>query len=71
MLVVGDREVEQRSVTVRSRGSKETEPLPLAEAVAQDRPAMQPAGRSPLRLSSGRKFGYTADLHKEEATLPT
>ncbi len=27
MLVVGDREVEQRSVTVRSRGSKETQPL--------------------------------------------
>jgi threonyl-tRNA synthetase len=35
MLVVGDREVEQRSVTVRSRGSKETEPLLLAEAVAK------------------------------------
>jgi threonyl-tRNA synthetase len=33
MLVVGDREVEQRSVTVRSRGSKEIEPLALTEAV--------------------------------------
>jgi threonyl-tRNA synthetase len=33
MLVVGDREVEQRSVTVRSRGSKETESLALTEAV--------------------------------------
>ncbi len=33
MLVVGDREVEQRTVTVRSRGSKDTEPLLLSEAV--------------------------------------
>jgi threonyl-tRNA synthetase len=33
MLVVGDREVEQATVTVRSRGSKETETLPLPVAV--------------------------------------
>ena len=33
MLVVGDRELEQRTVTVRTRGSGETHPLPLAEAV--------------------------------------
>jgi threonyl-tRNA synthetase len=33
MLVVGDREVEHRTVTVRTRGSKETQPLMLAEAV--------------------------------------
>jgi threonyl-tRNA synthetase len=33
MLVVGDREVEQRSVTLRSRGSSDTQPLALAEAV--------------------------------------
>jgi threonyl-tRNA synthetase len=33
MLVVGDREVEQGTVTVRTRGSKETRPLALAEAV--------------------------------------
>jgi threonyl-tRNA synthetase len=33
MLVVGDREVEQRSVTLRARGSKDTQPLDLAEAV--------------------------------------
>jgi threonyl-tRNA synthetase len=32
MLVVGDREVEQRSVTLRSRGSKETRSLGLVEA---------------------------------------
>jgi threonyl-tRNA synthetase len=32
MLVVGDREVEQRTVTVRSRGSKDTESSALAEA---------------------------------------
>jgi threonyl-tRNA synthetase len=34
MLVVGDREVEQRSVTLRSRGSKDTKPLALAPATA-------------------------------------
>jgi threonyl-tRNA synthetase len=34
MLVVGDREVEQRTVTLRSRGSKDTQPLALAEAVS-------------------------------------
>jgi len=34
MLVVGDREVEQRSVTLRTRGSKETRSYALAEAVA-------------------------------------
>jgi threonyl-tRNA synthetase len=34
MLVVGDREVEQRTVTVRTRGSKDTESLALADAVA-------------------------------------
>jgi threonyl-tRNA synthetase len=34
MLVVGDREVEQSSVTVRLRGSKDTRPLPLADAVS-------------------------------------
>ena len=32
MLVVGDREVEQRSVTLRSRGNKETRSLGLVEA---------------------------------------
>jgi threonyl-tRNA synthetase len=32
MLVVGDREVEHGTVTVRVRGSKDTESLPLAEA---------------------------------------
>ncbi|MBN1320463.1 MAG: threonine--tRNA ligase [Thermoleophilia bacterium] len=35
MLVVGDREIEQRSVTLRSRGSKDTRPLDLVEAVAE------------------------------------
>jgi len=34
MLVVGDREVEQRSVTVRARGSKDSRPFELTEAVA-------------------------------------
>jgi threonyl-tRNA synthetase len=34
MLVVGDREVEQRSVTVRTRGSKDTESAALTEAAA-------------------------------------
>jgi len=34
MLVVGDREVEQRSVTLRTRGSKDTRPLGLSEAAA-------------------------------------
>jgi len=34
MLVVGDREVEQRSATLRTRGSKDTQPLALAEAVS-------------------------------------
>jgi len=34
MLVVGDREVEQRSVTLRTRGSKDTRPLGLSEATA-------------------------------------
>jgi threonyl-tRNA synthetase len=33
MLVVGDREVEQRSVSVRTRGSKDTESSTLAETV--------------------------------------
>ena len=32
MLVVGDREVEQGTVTVRTRGSKDTQTLSLAEA---------------------------------------
>jgi threonyl-tRNA synthetase len=35
MLVVGDREVEQRSATVRTRGSKSMETLSLREAVAK------------------------------------
>jgi len=35
LLVVGDREVEQRTATVRTRGSKETAALALADAVAQ------------------------------------
>jgi threonyl-tRNA synthetase len=35
MLVVGDREVEQGSVAVRARGSKETPSSPLAEAATQ------------------------------------
>jgi threonyl-tRNA synthetase len=34
MLVVGDREVDQGTVTLRTRGSKDTLPLGLAEAVA-------------------------------------
>jgi threonyl-tRNA synthetase len=34
MLVVGDREVEQRTVTLRTRGSKDTTPLGLVEATA-------------------------------------
>lgn len=34
LLVVGDREVENRTVTVRARGSKETTPLSLEEAAA-------------------------------------
>ncbi len=34
MLVVGDREVEQRTVTLRSRGSKETQCLGVSEATA-------------------------------------
>ena len=34
MLVVGDREVEQCSITLRARGSKDTKPLALAEAVS-------------------------------------
>jgi len=32
MLVVGDREVEQGTVTIRTRGSKDTETLALAQA---------------------------------------
>jgi threonyl-tRNA synthetase len=48
MLVVGDRELEQGSVTLRVRGSKETQPLALAEAavtLAQEAspPAVLPA----------------------------
>lgn len=35
MLVVGDREIEQRGVTLRVRGSKDTRPLGLTEAVAE------------------------------------
>ena len=34
MLVVGDREVEQADVTLRTRGSKDTQSLALDEAVA-------------------------------------
>ncbi|MFH0915887.1 MAG: threonine--tRNA ligase [bacterium] len=34
MLVVGDREVDQCSITLRARGSKNTQPLALAEAVS-------------------------------------
>jgi threonyl-tRNA synthetase len=34
MLVVGDREVEQRTATVRARGSKDTRALAVAEVVA-------------------------------------
>jgi threonyl-tRNA synthetase len=33
MLVVGDREVEEGTVTVRTRGNKETQTLPLGDAV--------------------------------------
>jgi len=32
MVVVGDREVEQQTVTLRTRGSKETQPVPLIDA---------------------------------------
>ncbi len=35
MLVVGDREVEQRTVTLRTRGSKDTQPYALADATAK------------------------------------
>jgi threonyl-tRNA synthetase len=34
MLVVGDREVEQTAVNLRTHGSKETQSLPLEETVA-------------------------------------
>jgi threonyl-tRNA synthetase len=33
MLVVGDREIDARSVTLRSRGKKDTEPLDLSVAI--------------------------------------
>jgi len=42
MLVVGDREVEQGSVTVRTRGSKETQSMALADAVASMEKSCRP-----------------------------
>ncbi len=47
MLVVGDREVEQHTVTLRSRGSKDTRPFELSEATASivaqsSQPAVSP-----------------------------
>ena len=77
MLVVGDREVEQGTVTVRTRGSKDTQTV-----VARPRPCdacsretLQPARLGlrcdRMRLERGGAIGYTAALHKEEATLPT
>ena len=46
MLVVGDREVEQGTVTVRTRGSKDTQTLALADAADASWPSsLQPAGR--------------------------
>ncbi|MFH1834186.1 MAG: threonine--tRNA ligase [bacterium] len=47
MLVVGDREVEACSVTLRTRGSRDTQPLAVAEAVSFI------AGRSGLPEASG------------------
>ena len=70
MLVVGDREVEQRTVTVRTRGSKDTESSALADAVASMAESCR-RRRSRRALEWRRRLGYTARLHKEEATLPT
>ena len=50
MLVVGDREVEQRTVTLRTRGSKETQAFGLADASGVSRLT---AGRCELRRWHG------------------
>jgi threonyl-tRNA synthetase len=47
MLVVGDREVEQRSVTVRTRGSKDTESSVLAGAVGSIAASCRPPEVAP------------------------
>ena len=46
MLVVGDREVEQGTVTVRTRGSKDTQTLSLADAADVPGRGLQPAASS-------------------------
>jgi threonyl-tRNA synthetase len=46
MLVVGEREVEERLVTLRSRGSKDTQPFSLAEATAKIADQCSPPGVS-------------------------
>jgi threonyl-tRNA synthetase len=47
MLVVGDREVEQRTVTVRARGSKDTQCSVLADSVASIAESCRPPAVSP------------------------
>ncbi len=47
MLVVGDREVEERTVTVRTRGSKDTKASALAEAVAAMAESCRPPAVAP------------------------
>jgi threonyl-tRNA synthetase len=47
MLVVGDREVEQRTVTVRTCGSKDTESLALADAVSSLADSCRPPAVEP------------------------
>ena len=49
MLVVGDREVEQGSVTVRTRGSKETHALSLDEAACSICAECRPPAVAPCR----------------------
>jgi threonyl-tRNA synthetase len=44
MLVVGDREIEHTSVTVRVHGRKDTESLALQEAVSTLRQRCSPPG---------------------------
>ncbi len=70
MLVVGDREVEQGTVTVRTRGSKDTETLAVWP---RPRPSSTTPAVCPTRhvLEAGGTIGYTTGSHKEEATLPT
>ena len=65
MLVVGDREVEQGTVTVRTRGSKDTQtpwrwPRPLD--VASPRPCSLPRVLRRVVLSRAAAIGYTTPL---------